>query len=180
MSETDTGRGAFYAAEALVHNLFERNGASGATGSVTGASGATTVAGTTLTLPPEAKFASVESIARYVDEVIAMRSVQDTFPRAAQPLTVRARKGFRAAEYRRSADAAEPGEIAIPHRGAGSWALRELVVLHEIAHHLDDTGGAPHDAGFAETLITLVGLVLGPEASFVYRVILTDSGAVRR
>ncbi|WP_419215932.1 TIGR04338 family metallohydrolase [Gordonia sp. CPCC 205333] len=236
MSEIDTGRSAFYAAEKLVLNLFDRAGASAATGNVTGASAATgnvtgasaatgnvtgasaatgnvtgasaatgnvtgasaatgnvtgasaatgnltaTLAGTTVTLPPEAKFASVESISRYVDDVLAMRPVREAFARADVPLTVRPRNGFRAAEYRRVADDdAAGGEIAIPHRGAGSWALRELVVLHEVAHHLDDTGGAAHDAGFANTLIALVGLVLGPEAAFVYRVILHDAGAVRR
>ena len=30
--------------------------------------------------------------------------------------------------------------------------------------------------GFVLTLIELVGLVLGPEAAFVYRVVLSDSG----
>ncbi|MFZ2241198.1 MAG: TIGR04338 family metallohydrolase, partial [Gordonia amarae] len=60
------------------------------------------------------------------------------------------------------------------------WALRELVVLHELAHHLDDSGGPAHGPGFVHTLITLVGLVLGPEAEFVYRVVFTDSGVLSR
>ncbi len=67
-------------------------------------------------------------------------------------------------------------EIAIPSAADGRWALRELVVLHELAHHLDGTTGPAHGRGFVLTLIELVGLVLGPEAAFVYRVVLSDSG----
>lgn len=166
MSDRDTGRAKFYAAERLVHNLFDR----------AGTSHTATIAGTTLTLPAEAKFASVESIRRYVDDVLALPSVRDVFERARVPVTVRARRGFAAAEYRSTGAGASDGEIAIPDRGAGTWALRELVVLHEVAHHLDSTGGPAHGAGFVDTLIALVGSVLGPEAEFAYRVLLSDAG----
>lgn len=160
----DVGRAAFYAAERLVHNLFDR----------AGAAHTAILAGATVTLPAEARFASVDSVRRYVDDVLAMPSVRDAFARADVPVTVRARNGFRAAEYRRST--ASGPEIAIPHRGEGTWALRELVVLHEVAHHLDDSDGPAHGAEFVQTLIAVVGLVLGPEAAFAFRVILADSG----
>lgn len=169
MSERDTGRAAFYAAEKLVHNLFDR----------AGTSHTASIGGTTLTLPAEAKFASVASITRYVGDVLAMPSVRRTFERADVPVTVRARRGHRAAEYRTSGQpglAELGGEIAIPDSAAGTWALRELVVLHELAHHLDASGGPAHGRGFVDTLITLVGLVLGPEAEFAYRVLLSDAG----
>ena len=81
-------------------------------------------------------------------------------------------RGHRSAEYRRRPDGSR--EIAIPASREGRWALRELVVLHEIAHHLDDSDGPAHGPGFVRTLIALVGLVLGPEAEFVYRVVFTD------
>lgn len=160
----DVGRAAFYAAERLVHNLFDR----------AGVAHTATLAGTTVTLPPEAKFASVDSVRNYVDDVLALPSVRERFVRAGVPVTVRARKGFRAAEYRRSTPVGP--EIAIPYRGEGAWALRELVVLHEVAHHLDGSGGPAHGAEFAQTLIDVVGLVLGPEAAFAFRVIFADSG----
>lgn len=166
MTERDSGRATFYAAERLVLRLFDRAG-----------SGSVQLAGTTLTLPMEAKFGSIESVERYVGQVLAMDSVRATFGRATIAVSVRGRKGHRAAEYRREVGS---GEIAIPSSGTGAWALRELVVLHEVAHHLEDTGGPAHGAAFVNDLITLVGLVLGPEAAFAYRVILTDAGAVRR
>ena len=159
----DSGRSAMYQAEQLVHRLFERSGS------------ARTVqlAGTELTLPTEALFASAESVAMYVNRVLAMPAVQERFPRAAQPVAVRGRRGSAAAEYR-----PEIAEIAIPDSSEGRWALRELVVLHELAHHLDDGPGPAHGRGFVLTLTELVATVLGPEAGFVYRVILADAGVM--
>ena len=48
-------------------------------------------------------------------------------------LTVRARRGVTAAHYENAAGA---GTIAVPDRRPADWAMRELVVLHEVAHHL--------------------------------------------
>ncbi|MFW0795390.1 TIGR04338 family metallohydrolase [Gordonia sp. CPCC 205515] len=164
MTPRDTARSRVYAAERLVFGMFER------------AEGNRTVqlAGTELTLPPEARFASVESVRDYLSRVTAMASVHSRFPRAVEPVVVRQRKGHRSAEYR--SRAGEVAEIAIPSSGEGRWALRELVVLHEFAHHLDEPGGPAHGREFVVCLIDLVGLVLGPEAELVYRVIFSDSG----
>lgn len=100
-------------------------------------------------------------------------AVRARFPRAVEPVTVRSRRGHAAAEYRPAR-----AEIAIPDSREGRWALRELVVLHEIAHHLDDGPGPAHGRGFVLVLTELVGTVLGPEAGFVYRVIMADAGVV--
>ena len=51
---------------------------------------------------------------------------------AAGSVAVRARRFISAAHYERDDDRAIS---AVPHRRA-TWALRELVVLHEIAHHV--------------------------------------------
>lgn len=161
----DTRRERFYEAERMVFRLFERAG------------GTHTVqlAGTELTLPVEAQFASVDSIRDYVGRVLSMPSVAQRFDAASTPVTVRARRGHRSAHYARHLDS-DLREIAIPDSAEGRWALRELVVLHEIAHHLDDSDGPAHGRQFATTLTELVGLVLGPEAEFVYRVVFADSG----
>jgi putative metallohydrolase (TIGR04338 family) len=156
----DTQRSALYAAEAMVLSLF--------------ASERPTVelAGTSITLPPEGRFGSVESVRGYVDRVLARPSVRGRFPRADLPVAVRARRGDRSAHY----ESAPSPVIAVPESAEGRWALRELVVLHEVSHHLTEPGVVPHGPEFATTLVDLVADVLGPEAGFVYRVILTDSG----
>ncbi|UEA60657.1 TIGR04338 family metallohydrolase [Gordonia otitidis] len=154
----DVGRARLYAAEDMALRLFDHGGT-------------VQLAGAELTLPPEARFASVDSVDDYVRRVLAMPTVAQSWPRASVTVRVRPRRGHRKAHY-------EPDThvIAVPDSPSGRWALRELVVLHEIAHHLDDSSGAGHGPGFARTLIELVGLVLGPEAGLVYRVIFADGG----
>lgn len=170
MRARDTGRGALYDAESMLLAMFARSGSGRGV----------EIAGTTVTLPVEAQFASADSVRDHVGRVLAMPSVQARFPRAAVPVVVRERRGHAKAEYIRvgGAGSRTPGEIAIPTSGEGRWALRELVVLHELAHHLDDSDGPAHGRGFVVTLIDLVELVLGPEAGFVYRVVLADSGVL--
>lgn len=162
-SPRDSARTRVYAAEALVLGLFDR----------ASSNRIAEIAGTQLTLPAEAMFASVDAVREHVARIVAMPSVRAEFPRAAVPVSVRARRGFRAAEYRPTL-----AEIAVPVSSKGRWAMRELVVLHEVAHHLDDSGGPAHGPGFVRTLIEVAGLVLGPEAALVYRVIFADSGAL--
>ncbi|MGB3698217.1 MAG: TIGR04338 family metallohydrolase [Gordonia sp. (in: high G+C Gram-positive bacteria)] len=157
----DSARARVYAAEQMVHHMLDRAG------------GAQTVqiAGTELTLPPEAKFGSVDDVAAYLDRVLALGPVVERFQRAAVPVRVRVRTGSRAAHYERAG-----AVMAVPDGTAGRWALREAVVLHELAHHLDDDGEPAHGPRFVGTLIDLVGLVLGPEVGLVYRVVFGESG----
>jgi putative metallohydrolase (TIGR04338 family) len=163
----DSQRSALYSAERLAHNVFERAARGGHT---------LEIAGTTVTVPPEARFGSVDSVRDYVKRVLTMNSVVDRFPRASVPVRVRARRGQREAHYEyRSAD--DEGVIAVPDAAEGRWAMRELVVLHEIAHHLSPGSAEDkHGPRYAGTLIDLVGLALGPEAALVYRVTFGDSG----
>lgn len=154
----DSQRAKVYAAEEFVRTVFDRAAQHG--------SGAIDFFGTALTLPPEARFASVESVRGYVDEVLAMPAVRDRWPDAA-PLAVRSRRGATAAHY-------ETGTIAVPDRHS-TWALRELVVLHEIAHHLSTTG-APHGREFVGTMSELAGWVMGPEVQHVLRVVYSKEG----
>lgn len=160
---TDRRRSAVYAAERMVFGLFDN----------VGPTRIVRLAGTEITLPVEARFASLESIRDYVDRVLALPAVAARFPRAAVPVQVRARRGAAAATYESAI--VGPGVIAIP-AGGGGWALRELVVLHELAHHLDDSAGAAHGESFRAYLVDLVTLVLGPEVGFTYRVIFGESG----
>jgi len=157
----DSGRSRFYETERLALDMVERAGTAGHT---------VQLAGTTLTLPVEARFGSVDAVQDYADRVLALASVRERFPRAQTPITVRRRRSGAAAHY-----SPERGEIAVPDDVDGRWALRELVILHEVAHHLNDDDGPPHGRAYANILVDLVGLVLGPELALVYRVLLGDA-----
>lgn len=88
----------------------------------------------------EVKFNGVQDVQRYCDRVTAFVG--------ANSVRVRERKGDRRATYC-------AGVIAIPTRNIGSeWALRERVVLHELAHHLARVDG--HGKGFRLALDDLL------------------------
>ena len=120
--------------------------------------------GIRLQLPPEAKFASIASIQSYVDRVIGKGVV-----------TVRERRGAAFAHY-------EPWSrtVAINTQLKRDWACREIVVLHELAHHMtrsDHTGVASHGPQFVGAFTQLLSDTMGPEAGLAYRVLCNHSGA---
>lgn len=162
MSSRDTQRGKVYAAEQFVRTLFDRAAEHG--------SRAVDFFGTQLTLPPEGLFASVEAVQTYVDSVLDHPGVQGHWPQAG-PVTVRSRRGVTAAHYEHRADAAV---VAVP-ANHNRWALRELVVLHELAHHLCHAT-PPHGPEFVGTFRELAGLVMGPEVEHVLRVVYSKEG----
>lgn len=104
--------------------------------------------GSTLTLPPEVKFGSLEATQAYVDRVLGPGQVK-----------VRERKGNTKAHY-------EPftATIAVPAPERGRhWAQREIVILHEIAHHLTRTTRPAHGPEFCAEFLRLVHEYMGPE-----------------
>ncbi|WP_067695067.1 TIGR04338 family metallohydrolase [Nocardia jejuensis] len=159
MAARDSQRAQVYDAEGLVRGMFERADEFGAR--------TIEVHGSQLTLPVERRFASVESVQSYADRVLALNWVRAQWDRASTPITVRARAGARAAHYE-----SETAVLAVPlHVRGTAWALRELVILHELAHHLDpdfeDT--APHGPEFCARYVELVDGVIGPEAALLLR-----------
>ncbi|OBB48558.1 TIGR04338 family metallohydrolase [Mycobacterium sp. 852002-51961_SCH5331710] len=162
MTPRDSQRAKVYAAEEFVRTLFDRAAEHG--------NRVIDFFGTTLTLPTEARFASVESVQRYVDEVLALPAVRRRWPRGA-PLGVRPRRGASAAHYELDDDGAV---IAVPEVRT-RWALRELVVLHEIAHHLCEAA-PPHGPEFVGTFCELADTVMGPEVAHVLRVVYAKEG----
>ena len=127
--------------------------------------------GAQLTLPPEARFGSVPAVQRYVDEVLALPAVRRQWPEVA-PLTVR-HDGPQPQLTTKTATA--QGLSRFPISPPPSWAMRELVVLHEIAHHLCDAS-PPHGSQYVATLCTLAELVMGPELGHVLRVVYAKEG----
>lgn len=164
-SGRDFQRAKVYAAEVFVRTLFERAAEHG--------SPTVEFFGTRLTLPPEAKFASVESVQRYVDDVLAMPAVRREWPDRSA-LRVRARRAATAAHYENRDGA---GTIAVPDRSTADWAMRELVILHEVAHHLCQVP-PPHGPDFVATMCTLAELVMGAELGYVLRVVYAKEGAL--
>jgi putative metallohydrolase (TIGR04338 family) len=162
VSTRDSQRAKVYAAEEFVRTLFDRAGERG--------NRVVEFFGTQLTLPPEGRFATVESVQRYVDDVLALAAVRNRWP-AAKPLSVRSRRGATAAHYEVHDDGAT---IAVPGK-VSRWALRELVVLHEIAHHLCDAP-PPHGPEFVATFCQLADAVMGPEVGHVLRVVYAKEG----
>lgn len=115
--------------------------------------------GIRLTLPPEARFAGVADVQAYCDRVTARMG--------AAPVVVRQRRGTHKAHY-------ECGVIAIPDDLCG-WAKREIVVLHELAHHL--ARGERHGPGFVAVFADLLATVMGPEVGLAYRILCSHTGA---
>ena len=161
MSARDAQRAAVYAAEQFVRTLFDRADEHG--------SRAVDFFGTALTLPPEGRFGSVAAVGEYVDKVMALPAVRDRWPVA--PVRVRERRGATAAHYETGDGTAV---IAVPEEPT-RWALRELVVLHEIAHHLCPAGPA-HGGEFVSAFCELAGMVMGPEVGHVLRVVYVKQG----
>ncbi len=158
----DTQRSKVYAAEQFVRTLFDRATERG--------NPSVEFFGARLTLPPEARFGSVESVQRYVDKVLALPAVRSRWS-AAAPLTIRARRGATAAHYECDGAVAT---IAVPERHT-TWALRELVVLHEVAHHLS-RAEPPHGPEFVATFTALADAVMGAEVGHVLRVVYAREG----
>lgn len=114
----------------------------------------------TYTPEVEPRFSQPPEVRVFIDKVTDRlrqhaRESGSTFRgREQRPVTVVAVRGWKKATYR-------DGMICLPERErGGAWALRAMVVLHELAHHLN-TGidGAiidEHGEGFRETFVQLL------------------------
>ncbi|EHB55351.1 hypothetical protein MycrhDRAFT_2545 [Mycolicibacterium rhodesiae JS60] len=163
MTARDSQRSRVYAAEEFVRTLFDRAAQHG--------SRTIDFFGAQLTLPPEGRFASIASVQRYVDDVLALPAVTARWP-GPGPLSVRPRRAAGAAHYE---NVSGTGIIAVPDRDSADWAMRELVLLHEVAHHLTPQGPA-HGPDFISSFCELAALVMGPEVGHVLRVVYAKEG----
>lgn len=126
--------------------------------------------GSTFIVPTDRKFADIASIQRYVDSVLQLDWVQEKWPERSQlPIRVREKtKGSRLrATYEKLPDT---GEILIPAHlegGRKSWAMRESLVLHEIAHHF---AKGIHGEEFVSTLVEFIARLIGPHVGLLYQI----------
>ena len=111
-------------------------------------------------LPRERNFADVESIQRYVAAVCDLSQVRATFPSLRTPEVVE-RRGGRFADY-----VPLKNQIRIHTRERNQrWAMREVVVLHELAHACSP--GDSHGKNFRGAFVYLVGEAMGPELATI-------------
>ncbi|MBK5305926.1 MAG: TIGR04338 family metallohydrolase [Frankiaceae bacterium] len=125
-----------------------------------------TVAGSSVLLPTELRFGELAAARSYAARVLGLPPVGALAGPIAAP-ELRPRRGQRAAHWE------PPGVIALPIPEHGvPWALRECVLLHELAHHVAETAGlaSGHRAPYPAVLLVLVGAALGDEAAFALRV----------
>lgn len=130
--------------------------------------GTITFFGSTLSVPVERRFGDLASIRRYLDQVLAFAPVA-RLSRAHLPVGLRERRGAAKAHYEHDTDT-----IAIPTTREGAWALREVVVLHELAHHL--CGASGHGREFTSYFLYLLDVVIGAEAAHMLRVAFYERG----
>lgn len=162
----DVQRQRLYDAEAQVRRQLELAAAGAST---------LTVAASTVVLPLEVRFGDLSAAQRYTNAILATGAFISRFPHAAAtPLRLRPRRGGRHAHYE------APGTIALHEPAVGAaWSLRELVVLHEVAHHaahhdlLDDS---PHGPAYAGAFIRVVTDAMGPETGLLLTTALAEHG----
>lgn len=126
------------------------------------------IAGSTLVLPPQAKFSTAFTAQAYVNRVLSHPGVVERWGKTT--VTVRERKGRSdiVAHYERDKQV-----IAVADHGE---ALCEAVILHELAHHFDTSNGPGHGPGFTATMLELVGMVMGVQAELVLRILYGETG----
>ncbi len=125
------------------------------------------IAGSSILLPEERHFGTLTSAQQYVDHVLS----DEELP----PVRLRERKGQQRAHWE------APATIALPLPTHGTpWAMREAVLLHEIAHHVafHRDGVADHGPSYLSPMLEVVERVLGPEASLALRVAYGESKVV--
>lgn len=126
-----------------------------------------TIGGATVVIPNEYKFGHIDTIRDYVNRVID-RVNADLGTNHGHVTVTEGRKTLCKKAYYIN------GNITVPQRDKGEWAWRQTVVLHEVAHHLTPWHG--HDSVFTGMLAYLFDEFIGPEAGFMYRVLLSNEG----
>jgi putative metallohydrolase (TIGR04338 family) len=153
MSQHDPDRRAVYRAEDAVTRLLDL---------VTPDHPTVLAHGSEFVPEPEARFSEPADVARHVERVLThlVAHDHDFDGRQRVPVVVRERRGARSAHYE-----TDTATLAIPpRRRDGAWALRELVVLHELAHHLCPPAPdrAAHGPEFRATCLRLLESVGSP------------------
>lgn len=118
------------------------------------------VFGSTLVMPNELKFGSLDAIKLYIKRLEKHEAITDYwFPPVV--LVEHSRK------QTKRATTINGRIIVMPNFDKASWAWREIVLLHEYAHVL--TYGDQHGPRFAGVFLYLVETFIGMEAALLLR-----------
>jgi putative metallohydrolase (TIGR04338 family) len=156
----DNNRALVYEAEQIVHDMVDRGGTVDFHGSM-------------LTISGDRKFADLASVQRYCDQI---QACSWGFPDLSSVHVVE-RRGAKKAHWQ------PPNVIAIPMLVAGGeWSRRELVVLHEICHHVISgrrlaVDEPIHGPTFCKTHVELVRNAVSPEVGLLLQAVYDSSGA---
>lgn len=131
--------------------------------------GVVEVFGSRLPVPSEIRFGSLQAVRIYYDALADELGIGA--PR------VRVRRGTKKAHY-------EPwsATVALPpgtHARESDWAMREIIVLHEFAHHLHaarGNRGESHGAEYASVYLEVVDLRMGMTAGLMLREAFANAG----
>ncbi|MCH9816529.1 MAG: TIGR04338 family metallohydrolase [Actinomycetia bacterium] len=136
----DTQRSRVYAAEDQVRQLTQRGGT-------------VDFYGSTLSVAPHRTFRDLGQVREYLAQI---REQNWGYPKT-PPVLVQTHNGARSARW------VAPNRIRLPK--GQSWAMTELVVLHEYAHHCvwHTHREADHGRRFQTVLCELTGQAIGPE-----------------
>ena len=135
--------------------------------------------GSHMDIRAQRRFGDIESIRLYVEAVLDLPGVVARYPDTGAVI-VRERSGQGKAHYE-----AHTATIAIPMKS--TWAARESVILHEVAHHLASSGRPQASAGtsgrhqwhgvrFRQAMCLLAQVVLGAEAELLLRAGYEEAG----
>ena len=126
-----------------------------------------TVAGSAVLLPQELLFGALGAAQAYADTRLRGWELP--------PVVLRVRRGQTKAHW----ESGNPAVIALPvPRHGEPWAMREAVLLHELAHHVAAgyDGEPAHGPPFPARMLQLVRQALGEEAAFALRVDYAEHG----
>jgi len=124
-----------------------------------------TVAGSSLVLPAEVRFGTLAAARAYADDLVRRQGLP--------PVVLRQRRGHARAHWE------PPGTVALPlPRHGEPWALREAVLLHELAHHaaFHREGVTDHGSSYVTTMLQLVTEAMGEHAAFALKVDYAEAG----
>lgn len=126
--------------------------------------------GSTIELARQRVLGDLAAMQALADHWLASPAVAQAYPDAG-PVRVRARRGPTRAHYEAG------GVIAIPLEH--SWACREAVLLHEVAHHCSlALCVSAHDRHFRLAMVRLAEVAFGLEAALLLRAAYDGAGLV--
>lgn len=161
----------FYRVEDVIHDMVDRANAAG--------DRTVDLFGSQLQLPEERRFGNLEGVQRYVDSVRELDWVRREWPERASvglrvvPRQMKPGRGERLPVLYTDGRLSMPGDDL---RGSEEYR-RELIVLHELAHHFaHGIETSHHGPEFLDVYARLVENIIGPEMRLLMRMNWHEAG----